>query len=71
MLVSPARAAITRGHELCRASAGRAEALRFQEVAARWARDELGLAVRGRVGYEASKARLDEIERAVRALDPR
>ncbi|MDI1451560.1 hypothetical protein [Polyangium sp. 6x1] len=66
-----AREAIGRGKELFRLSPGSAEAACFQEIAARWARDEMALAVRGRVGYEASKARLDEIERALRALDPR
>ena len=65
------REAIARGKELCRVSTARAEVSGFQEIAARWAHDEIGLAVRGRVGYEASKARIEEIQRAVRALEPR
>ena len=66
-----AREALQRGNELARVSTLSAEVSRFQDVAKRWTRDEMAFAVRGRVGYEASKARLDEIERAVRALAPR
>ncbi|MDC3962760.1 hypothetical protein [Polyangium jinanense] len=66
-----AREVIARGNELSRASSAAAEVARFRAIAASFLRDEMALAVRGRVGYEASKARLDEIERAVRALEPR
>ncbi|MRG96606.1 hypothetical protein [Polyangium spumosum] len=66
-----AREVITRGHELARSSSAGAAVSHFRELAASFQRDALALAVRGRVGYEASKRRLEEIERAVRALAPR
>ncbi|MDI1480825.1 hypothetical protein [Polyangium sp. y55x31] len=66
-----AREVIAWGNELSRSSSAHAEVARFRALAARWRREEMAFAVRGRVGYEASKARLSEIERAVEALSPR
>lgn len=52
-----------------RSSRSREAEARFVELAGRWEADARGLAARGRFGYEASKARLTELEEALRALD--
>lgn len=66
-----ARETIAEGNEAAARSGQTTKVAEFRELASRFAREEKALAVRGRVGHEASKARLEEITRAVRALDSR